>query len=84
MTENLLTKRERRALALSGELASEISYIIHDGTPVLPPATTADKDAAAGDINEMVGAIHVLQRMIAGQAAARAYPTEYRLLGRSL
>lgn len=33
------------------------------------------------DLNEAVHHIHALQKMIMGQAAARAYPSRLRLLG---
>ena len=64
-----LTADEHRALALSADLAKAVRRIIGDGP------------AAAGDWAEAAAAVHVVQRMIAGQAAARAYPARYRLLG---
>ena len=43
-----------------------------------------DGRSRAGDVNEFVDAIHDIQRMIMSQAAARAYPDRYRLLGWSV
>lgn len=67
--DELLTPEERRCLDVSGELAGRLRAIIGDGP------------TAHGDWAEAAAAIHVLQRMVMGNAAARAYPTEYRLLG---
>lgn len=72
MTPELLTDDEKRALELTGELANLFSRII------------GSEPSGVGDTNEMVGHIHVLQRMLMSQAAARAYPEEYRLLGGSV
>ncbi len=69
-TEELLTEDEKRALTLTGELVNLISGRI-----------IGDAPSRAGDVNEVVGHIHALQRMLMAQAAARAYPSEYRLLG---
>jgi len=41
--------------------------------------TGASRDC---DINEFCAAVHVVQNFILSQAAARAYPTRYRLSGR--
>lgn len=68
---DLLTADELHALALTSALAGAMHEIIGDGP------------AAHGDLAEAVAAIHVLQRMIGAQAAARAYPQRYRLLGRA-
>lgn len=35
------------------------------------------------DINEAMHYIHALQNMVLSQAAARAYPSKYRLMGRT-
>lgn len=34
-----------------------------------------------GDLDEAIAHVHALQRMVLKQAAARAYPMEFRLLG---
>ncbi len=70
--DELLTDDEKRALELTGELASLFARIIGDGP------------SRSGDLNEMVAHIHVLQRTLGSQAAARRYPTEFRLLGHTL
>lgn len=70
--EDLLTDVERRALACSSELSGLLRHIIGDGPQ------------AANDWAEAAHHIHVLQRYVMSQAAARAFPTEYRALGGSL
>lgn len=72
LPEEWLTEDEHRAMELSGELATLIHRIIGDG----PAANT--------DWNEAAGHIHVLQKNILGQAAARLYPDRYRLLGQRI
>lgn len=67
--DDLLTPYEHETLALTGELVGRLHAIIGDG-----PTGDADR-------YEMVQAVHVVQKMILGQAAARAYPDLYRLLG---
>ncbi len=67
--DELLTEDEHHALAVTAELTLLFARIIGGGP------------TRVGDINEVVEHIHVLQRMLMGQAAARAYPTLYRLLG---
>ncbi len=69
---DLLTDDERKALRLSGKLVGLLHGIIGDGMQ------------SANDWAEMAGHIHVIQRAIGAQAAARAYPGEFRLLGKSL
>lgn len=66
---DLLTDDEHAAIHQAGELANLICRIVGDG------------ETAEADRNEAVTAIHHIQRMIAAQAAARAYPDRYRLLG---
>ncbi len=65
----LLTPAEHDAMAQTAQLTRTMREIIGDGP------------AAEGDIAEMVDAVHRIQRMVLGQAAARAYPERYRLLG---
>lgn len=38
-------------------------------------------ESRAGDLAELAGHIHVIQRSVMAQAAARAYPDKFRLLG---
>lgn len=44
----------------------------------------ADGPSREGDLAELAGAIHVIQRAVMAQAAARAYPDWLRLLGSDL
>jgi hypothetical protein len=41
----------------------------------------ADGSTREDDLAELRAAIHVVQRAVLAQAAARAYPGEFRLLG---
>lgn len=70
--DELLTDDEKRALELTGELENLFGRIVGNGS------------SRSFDLNEVCGHIHVLQHMLMAQAAARRYPTEYRLLGRTL
>lgn len=65
-----VTAEEREAVQLAGHLYTLIAErVIADGA-------TRDDDLA-----ELRAAVHVIQRMVLAQAAARAYPREFRLLG---
>jgi len=66
---DLLTPAEHHALALTADLANLTKEIIANGS------TRNDDDA------EITAHIHVIQHTIMAQAAARAYPEQYRLLG---
>ena len=67
---DLLTSDEREAVRQAGLLHQLISKRI-----------IAHGPSRDGDITELTTAIHAIQRMVMGQAAARAYPGQYRLLG---
>lgn len=67
---DLLTEAEHHAMYLTADLARTMGAIIGDGGA-----------PAASDFREVVVHIHALQHMIMAQAAARAYPDRYRLLG---
>lgn len=67
-----LTKIEQRALDVSGELATLVHGICFAGD---------DPEMALADWNELAHYIHVIQRTIQAQAAARAFPTMCRPLG---
>jgi hypothetical protein len=69
----LLTKDEQRALELSGELANLLHKIITEGG--------LTESMVTHDWREGAEKIHALQHMIMSQAAARAYPHKFRLLG---
>jgi len=67
---DLLTAAELRALDLTTELTNLLAgEIIGNGT------------TRAGDVNEMCRRIHDVQHMIMAQAAARAFPEKFRVLG---
>ena len=67
----LLTDLEHATIDSLADLHRDMSLIIgNPGSPI------SDADRA-----EMVLHIHALQNMILAQAAARAYPEQYRLLG---
>jgi len=68
----LLTYNEQRAIALTGDLANLISLIVGSGA------------TRSADLTELVAHIHAIQNAILSQAAARAYPNKYRLLGQKV
>lgn len=68
-TVDLLTREERCILQDLGDIASRMAEIVGQGP------------SRGGDIAEVVSVVHVLQNMILSQAACRAYPGVYRLLG---
>ena len=65
----LLTEDEHRALADSAQLWNLLCTIVGHGP------------TRNGDLNELSTHIHAIQRTVMKQAAARAYPDRYRLLG---
>ena len=70
MTE-LLTTDERAAIDMAGKLYTLIAERI------VGLSTTRQADLA-----EIAAAVHVIQCKIMAQAAGRAYPHEFRLLGK--
>lgn len=74
MTEPLLTDDEHRAVTLAAELAGIMKRIIGGEAGV-------GSGIAEGDWAEAVHYVHGLQNMVLAQAAARAYPQQYRLMG---
>ena len=66
----LLTDDEREAVRQAGRLHQLISKRIVTNGPT-----------RAEDLAEVTAAIHIIQRTVMAQAAARAYPKEFRLLG---
>jgi hypothetical protein len=70
VNEPLLTDAEHAAMDLTIELVRVVYAIIGTGD-----------GAAANDRREAFGHVHAIQQMIMSQAAARAYPDRYRLLG---
>jgi hypothetical protein len=68
---DLLTEAEHTALAMTRDLANQVTlHVIASGREF------------RADHSEFTRHIHAIQHMIMAQAAARAYPEEYRLLGR--
>lgn len=67
---DLLSDAERQAMDLTVQLVNCVAQDVIGHGPT--------RDA---DIAEFVGQVHAIQNSILSQAAARAYPTEYRLLG---
>lgn len=65
---NLLTERERKCIDLLSEASGLLREITYN-------------EAYPYDWYEAAHHLHVLQRMVGSQAAARAYPDEYRQLG---
>ena len=69
MTE-LLTEAEQEAIEMAGRLYDHIvQKVIVDGP------------TREHDCNELVADIHRIQHTVMAQAAARAYPNKYRVLG---
>lgn len=69
---DLLTADEREALRLTAQLANLCHRIIGRGPQAEP------------DWAEMAHRIHAVQHMVMAQAAARAYPSEFRALGETI
>ncbi len=73
MTHADLTQLEHDTIGLLGKVYGNIVEITRDGN--------ADGKVANEDLAEVAGRIHDLQHLVMAQAAARAYPDRYRLLG---
>lgn len=65
----LLTDGERKAVAMCAELWNQLVSIVNWGGTRL------------NDCRELAAHLHALQNAVLAQAAARAYPGQYRLLG---
>jgi hypothetical protein len=68
----LLTEQEHTTIWMLSQVYRHLRQIISDGSQ------------QEHDLDEAVTHIHVLQHMVMAQAAARAYPDRYRLLGEQL
>jgi len=68
----LLTADEQKAITLTADLWNQLCRVVGGGRT---------RDA---DLVELCTHIHAIQHAVMSQAAARAYPGEYRLLGGSL
>jgi hypothetical protein len=67
-----LTLEERRAMKLTTMLWNTLVEIVGDG------------DTRDADLAELAHHVHVIQRTVGSQAVARAYPSDFRLLGETL
>lgn len=69
---DLLTEDEHAAMRLAADLRNAVARVVgHAST-------------RASDLREITDHIHAIQAMVLSQAAARAYPHLYRLLGEEL
>lgn len=68
----LLTVAERALVQDLGRCYTRLTALVPEGL------------TQGADLAEARAAIHVVQRMILAQAAARAYPAEFRLLGTTI
>jgi hypothetical protein len=73
----LLTEDERKALEMTTELSRLLKRIVYNGSIYF----IQDLPTPLPDWVELCAAVHIIQRAIGAQAAARAYPDLYRLLG---
>lgn len=64
-----LTDKEIKAISLCSDLMNICQQICGNGS------------SRDGDLRELCGSIHSIQNAIMSQAAARAYPDKYRLMG---
>jgi len=69
MDNELLTEDEHKLVSKLGSLMSDFMEIAGGGL------------TRRSDMREVADHIHALQNMVLSQAAARAYPDAYRLLG---
>jgi hypothetical protein len=65
----VLTAAEHRVMGLTVDLWHGLGLIVQHGP------------ARSSDLGELACHIHAVQRAVLAQAAARAYPDRYRLLG---
>ena len=70
MSAELMTETEHRVVEMMGEVWNLICTEVIGHGP-----------SREGDLEEIIHHIHAIQRTMMKQAAARAYPNRYRLLG---
>lgn len=68
----ILTDAEQAAVQKAGDLWGDLCAIVGDGPT---------RDA---DLHELIVHIHAIQHAVMAQAAARVYPSTFRLLGERL
>lgn len=66
---DLLTTKEKAVVEKAGELWGDLCRIVSDDV------------TRNADLAELIVHIHAIQRYVMAQAAARAYPEDYRLMG---
>lgn len=64
-----MTPLEHKAMEQLSELWTTLCQVVDDGP------------SRDGDLQELIGHVHALQRAVMAQAAARDFPEKYRLLG---
>ena len=94
MSDELLTPVEHELIELLGRCArlfadialhpDDTIYLDDEDDDMERPVVAWDQGVATDDVQEAVDKIHQLQHAVAAQAAARAYPDRYRLLGARL
>jgi hypothetical protein len=67
-----LTDEERQWVADLGKLWNRLCVIV------------GPEETRGPDLNELVAHIHALQQAVLSNAAGRTYPTQFRLLGRTI
>jgi hypothetical protein len=67
-----LTVAEVACIRQAGALAGMLAAIVGDGK------------TRAADLNELIAHVHAIQQAVMSQAAGRAYPDHFRLLGEVL
>lgn len=72
MYKELLTELEHEAIEDAGKLWNKLNTIV------------GNDETRSDDLAEFYTAIHAIQRGVMKQAAARAYPDKYRLLGETI
>lgn len=70
LTIGTMTEAEHQVMALTAELWN-----------LLAGEVVGQGSSRGGDLRELGGHIHAIQHAVLSQAAARAYPDLYRLLG---
>lgn len=72
MSKELLNDDEQLAMQQAAELWNTLCRVVGDGV------------TRNADLRELMGHIHGIQHAVMAQAAARAYPDDYRLLGQQI
>jgi hypothetical protein len=78
MSDDLLTDAEHELVDALGRCAERFVRIVKG---VAAEQQLAGEGPGVEDAREFVGHIHACQQQVLSQAAARAYPNRYRLVG---